>query len=214
MRGTEPVEPFTEHTGTAVAVRRDDIDTDQILPAEFCKRVVKSGYADALFKRWREWGDCVIDRPEHRGATILLAGKDFGIGSSREHAVWALRDGGFLAVVATGFGDIFRRNALNNGLIPVDLPAPVVEGLMDRVEADPGFRITVDLRACRLRWADGRADFVVDDRARRMLLEGKDAIEQTLLRQDAIAAYEARRAPWMPAVPRGAFDAASATVAR
>ncbi|CAM5606194.1 3-isopropylmalate dehydratase small subunit [Streptomyces rimosus subsp. rimosus] len=92
MRGTEPVEPFTEHTGTAVAVRRDDIDTDQILPAEFCKRVVKSGYADALFKRWRERGDCVIDRPEHRGATILLAGKDFGIGSSREHAVWALRD--------------------------------------------------------------------------------------------------------------------------
>ncbi|MEU7190879.1 3-isopropylmalate dehydratase small subunit [Streptomyces sp. NPDC045470] len=150
--------------------------------------MVKSGYADALFKRWRDRGDCVIDRPEHRGATILLAGKDFGIGSSREHAVWALRDGGFLAVVATGFRDIFRRNALNNGLIPVDLPAPVIEGLVDRVEADPEFRLTVDLRARCLRWADGGADFPVDDRARRMLLEGQDAIEQTLLREDTIAA--------------------------
>ncbi|MEU8783852.1 3-isopropylmalate dehydratase small subunit [Streptomyces sp. NPDC048637] len=207
------MQAFTEHTGSAVAVRRDDIDTDQILPAEFCKRVVKSGYKDALFKRWREQGDFVIDRPEYAGATVLLAGRDFGIGSSREHAVWALRDGGFLAVVATGFGDIFRRNALNNGLIPVDLPTSVVEGLMDLVEATPGFRVTVDLRTCRLGWADGGADFVIDARARRMLLEGNDAIEQTLLRREAIAAYEASRPHWLPTIPRGAFDGAAAGTA-
>ncbi|MFI5647199.1 3-isopropylmalate dehydratase small subunit [Kitasatospora sp. NPDC051705] len=202
------MEPFVEHHGRAVALRRDDIDTDQILPGEFCKRVTKSGYQDGLFARWRAQGGFVLEEPRHTGATVLLAGRDFGIGSSREHAVWALRDGGFRAVVATGFGDIFRRNALNNGLVPVDLPTPVVEPLMDLAESAGGLTVTVDLRAGLLRWPGGEHPFTVDDRARARLLEGQDVIAETLLQDAAIAAYEARRPAWLPEIPRGAFDRA------
>ncbi|MEU1085691.1 3-isopropylmalate dehydratase small subunit [Streptomyces sp. NPDC005576] len=199
------MEPFARHRGTAVALRRDDIDTDQILPAEFCKRVTKSGYEDGLFARWREQGDPVVVSRRYADASVLLAGRDFGIGSSREHAVWALRDGGFRAVVATGFGDIFRRNALNNGLLPVDLPAPVVTGLMDLAEeADGGLTVTVDLTENRLLWAGGSAAFEVEPRARRRLLEGLDAIAETLLRRQAVEAYEATRPGWLPRVPRTA----------
>ncbi|MER6028247.1 3-isopropylmalate dehydratase small subunit [Streptomyces sp. NPDC001851] len=200
------MQPLTKHTGRAVALRRDDIDTDQIVPAEFCKRITRTGYQDALFANWRAEGDFVLDRPEHTGATVLLAGRNFGIGSSREHAVWALRDGGFAVVVASGFGDIFRRNALNNGLLPVDLPYPQVRELMDLADADPALEVTADLEACRLSCAGRDIPFRIDPRARRQLLDGHDAIQATLLREDLITAYEQRRAPWLPVIRRGAFD--------
>ncbi|MEK2478705.1 3-isopropylmalate dehydratase small subunit [Streptomyces noursei] len=194
--------PFQVYTARAVALRRDNIDTDQIVPAEFCKRVTKSGYADALFARWRKEPDFIVDRPEHRGAGVLLAGRNFGIGSSREHAVWALKDGGFRVVIATGFGDIFQRNAMNNGLLPVDQPLSVVELLMAEVERDPEREITVDLVNCRLttgrhQGADGW-DFAVNERARQLLLKGQDAISATLQRDASIARYEAGRPDWLP----------------
>ncbi|MGW3207619.1 3-isopropylmalate dehydratase small subunit [Streptomyces sp. NPDC001135] len=197
------MEPLITHTGRAVALRRDDVDTDQIVPSEYCKRVVKSGYGDALFARWREEPDFVLNRPAHSGATVLLAGRNFGIGSSREHAVWALKDGGFVAVVASGFGDIFRRNAMNNGLVPVDQPLEVVQELMAEAERDPSFTVTVDLRELRLR-AGGRGwDFEVEQRARELLLQGLDTIELTLRRGTLIDAYERSRPSWLPTVPRG-----------
>ncbi|MFI0976460.1 3-isopropylmalate dehydratase small subunit [Streptomyces sp. NPDC021093] len=207
------MQPLITHTGRAVALRRDNIDTDQIVPGEYCKRVVKSGYADALFARWRKEPGFVLDRPEHQGATVLLAGQNFGIGSSREHAVWALKDGGFTAVVATGFGDIFRRNALNNGLVPVDQPLEVVEELMAAAERDPGFEVTVDLQALELRAAGRRWTFTAEPRARGLLLQGLDTIEVTIQRGSLIDAYESRREPWLPAIPRGSATAAAAAAA-
>ncbi|MET9179197.1 3-isopropylmalate dehydratase small subunit [Kitasatospora aureofaciens] len=197
------MEPLITHTGRAVALRRDDIDTDQIVPAEYCKRVVKSGYADALFARWRQEPDFVLNRPAHAGATVLLAGRNFGIGSSREHAVWALKDGGFVAVVASGFGDIFRRNAMNNGLIPVDQPVEVVQELMAEAERDPSFTLTVDLQQLRLVVGGRSWPFEAEQRARELLLQGLDTIELTMRRGELIEAYERRRPSWLPAVPVG-----------
>lgn len=189
---------FVSHTGRAVPLRRSGVDTDQIIPAEFCKRVAKSGFEDALFARWREEPGFVLNVPERAGATILVAGPEFGIGSSREHAVWALRDWGFLAVIAPGFGDIFRRNALTNGLLAVALPEDVVEELMAAAEADPGFEITVDLEDRAVR-AGGRAwDFEIDERSRWLLLNGYDEIQATLERLPAIESYERCRPGWMP----------------
>ncbi|WP_030883792.1 3-isopropylmalate dehydratase small subunit [Streptomyces sp. NRRL F-5053] len=197
------MQPLTTHTGRAVALRRDDVDTDQIVPAEYCKRVVKSGYADGLFARWRKEPGFVLNQPAHAGATVLLAGRNFGIGSSREHAVWALMDGGFVAVVASGFGDIFRRNALNNGLVPVDQPVEVVQHLMAETERSPSYTVTVDLEDLQLR-AGGRSwDFDVDRQARELLLQGLDTIDLTLRRTPQIDAYEQRRPSWLPTVPRG-----------
>ncbi|MFI9050830.1 3-isopropylmalate dehydratase small subunit [Streptomyces sp. NPDC053427] len=192
------MKPFDTFTGRAVALRRDNIDTDQIVPAEFCKRVTKTGYADALFARWREEPDFVLDRPVHAGAGVLVAGRNFGIGSSREHAVWALKDGGFTVVIATGFGDIFQRNAMNNGLLPVDQPSVVVERIMNEVERDPGRELTVDLVNCRLTMAGSGWDFTVNERARQLLLRGHDAISATLQRDSVIAEYEASRPDWLP----------------
>ncbi|MFF9642525.1 3-isopropylmalate dehydratase small subunit [Kitasatospora aureofaciens] len=197
------MEPLITHTGRAVALRRDDIDTDQIVPAEYCKRVVKSGYADALFARWRQEPDFVLNRPAHSGATVLLAGRNFGIGSSREHAVWALKDGGFVAVVASGFGDIFRRNAMNNGLIPVDQPVEVVQELMAEAERDPSFTLTVDLQRLRLVVGGRSWPFEAEQRARELLLQGLDTIELTMRRGELIEAYERRRPSWLPTVPVG-----------
>lgn len=200
--------PFTTHTGRALPLRRDCVDTDQIVPAEFCKRVTKTGYEDALFARWRTDPDFVLDQPRYQGSTVLLAGREFGIGSSREHAVWALKDAGFAVVVATGFGDIFRRNAVNNGLLPVDLPEASVAGLMSRVETDPGTEIVADLESCELRCAEYREPFPVDPRSRRLMLQGLDTIAATLLKHRRIAAYERGRKPWLPALPERAAGGA------
>ena len=141
------MEPFTTHTGRALPLRRSNVDTDQIIPAEYLKRVTRTGFGEGLFAAWREDPAFVLNDPAYAGATIVLAGPDFGIGSSREHAVWALQDYGFRVVVASRFGDIFAGNATKAGLLPVQLPEEVVKALHDAVEADPGTEITIDLDA-------------------------------------------------------------------
>ncbi|MGD0069916.1 MAG: 3-isopropylmalate dehydratase small subunit [Streptosporangiaceae bacterium] len=201
--------PLTSHTGRAVALRRSNVDTDQIVPSEFCKRVTKTGYADALFARWRLEPDFVLNRAASVGATVLLAGPDFGIGSSREHAVWALRDGGFSVVASARFGDIFARNALKNGLLTTVLPEEVVNGLMDVVDADPGLEITVDLEEKQVRAPSPAGGlrcwpFEIDGRARWLILNGYDDIAVTLQHDGDIARYEQARDYWLPVIRRGA----------
>src|ERR671923_2184346 len=139
------MEPFVTHAGRAVPLRRSNVDTDQIIPAEYLKRVSRAGFGDGLFAAWREDPAFVLNQPAYAGATILIAGTDFGIGSSREHAVWALTDYGFRAVIAPRFGDIFRTNATKAGLLPVVLPEATVSALQDAVEADPATEVVVDL---------------------------------------------------------------------
>ena len=194
------MEKFTVHTGTALPLRRSNVDTDQIIPAVYLKRVTRTGFADGLFNAWREDPAFPLNDPVHAGASILVAGSEFGIGSSREHAVWALRDWGFRAVLAAGFGDIFRGNAIQQGLLPVELELPVVEALWAHLEADPTVRVTVDLvrrevRAAGLTWA-----FPLDDFSRWRLLEGLDDIGLTLRYENAIVSYEAVRPTFLPAV--------------
>jgi len=194
------MEPFTTHTGHAVPLRRTNVDTDQIIPAEYLKRVSRTGFAEGLFAAWREDPSFVLNRPQYAGATILVAGTDFGTGSSREHAVWALTDYGFRAVIAPRFGDIFRTNATKAGLLPVVLPEPVVTALQDAVEADPDTEITVDLtgRAVRADGAGITASFDLDDYTRWRLMEGLDDIGLTLRHVDAITAFEQSRPAWLP----------------
>jgi 3-isopropylmalate/(R)-2-methylmalate dehydratase small subunit len=201
------MQPITEHVGRGVALRRGDVDTDQIIPAEYCKRLTKSGYADTLFAHWRTDPAFLLNQPAAAGASVLVAAANFGTGSSREHAVWALRDWGFAAVVASSFGDIFQRNALKNGLLAVVLDEDAVAHLADRVEADPGTTITVDLERREVRAGARRWDFPIDDRARWLLLNGYDDIDVTLGRDELIGAYELGREPWLPTVGRGEFSA-------
>jgi len=198
------MEPFTTHTGHAVPLRRTNVDTDQIIPAEYLKRVSRTGFAEGLFAAWREDPSFVLNRPQYAGATILVAGTDFGTGSSREHAVWALTDYGFRAVIAPRFGDIFRTNATKAGLLPVVLPEPVVTALQDAVEADPDTEITVDLtgRAVRADGAGITASFDLDDYTRWRLMEGLDDIGLTLRHVDAITAFEQSRPAWLPVTAR------------
>jgi 3-isopropylmalate/(R)-2-methylmalate dehydratase small subunit len=193
------MEPFTTHTGTAVALRRSDVDTDQIIPSDWLKRVERTGFGAGLFSEWREDPAFVLNRPEHAGASVLVAGENFGTGSSREHAVWALTDYGFRAVVSPRFGDIFRSNSLKGGLLPVQLPADVVGRLQDLVEADPTTAVTVDLVARELRAGDVVAAFELDDFTRWRLMEGFDDIGLTLRHDADIAAFESRRPPFLPA---------------
>ena len=192
------MEPFRTHVGTAVPLRRSDVDTDQIIPSDWLKRVERTGFGAGLFSEWREEPGFVLDRPEHAGATVLLAGENFGTGSSREHAVWALQDHGFRAVVSSRFADIFRSNALKGGLLPVQLPADVVATLMDAVEADPTLEVTVDLEARELRAAGVVAPFELDDFTRWRLLEGLDDIGLTLRHEADVTAFEASRPAWLP----------------
>ena len=194
------MEPFTTHTGRAVPLRRTNVDTDQIIPAEYLKRVSRAGFGEGLFAAWREDPSFVLNQPQYAGATILVAGTDFGTGSSREHAVWALTDYGFRAVIAPRFGDIFRTNATKAGLLPVILPEATVSTLQDAVEADPATEIIVDL--------DGRhvlaesvgvaAPFEIDDYTRWRLLEGLDDIGLTLRHVDEITAFEQSRPTFLP----------------
>jgi 3-isopropylmalate/(R)-2-methylmalate dehydratase small subunit len=193
------MDAFTVHTGRAVPLRRSNVDTDQIIPAEYLKRISRTGFADGLFGAWRADPAFVLNDERYDGATILVAGPDFGTGSSREHAVWALQDYGFRAVISPRFGDIFRGNATKAGLLPVALPADVVDTLHDLVEADPSVEVTVDLHAREVRAGDVVAPFDIDDYTRWRLLEGLDDIGLTLRHVDDIAAFEARRPAWMPA---------------
>jgi 3-isopropylmalate/(R)-2-methylmalate dehydratase small subunit len=193
-----PMEPFVTHTGRAVPLRRTNVDTDQIIPAEYLKRVSRAGFGEGLFAAWREDPSFVLNQPQYAGATILVAGNDFGTGSSREHAVWALTDYGFRAVIAPRFGDIFRNNATKAGLLPVILPEATVTALQDLVEADPGLSLTVDLGR-RVVLADGlEAPFELDDYTRWRLMEGLDDIGLTLRHVEAITAFELSRPGWLP----------------
>jgi len=192
------MDKFTTHAGRAVPLRRSNVDTDQIIPAEYLKRVSRTGFEDALFKAWRDDPSFVLNDSRYDGATILVAGPDFGTGSSREHAVWALQDYGFRVVISPRFADIFRGNSLKGGLLPVQLDAELVASLQDLIEADPTTEIVVDLADRNVRAGDIVAPFDIDDYTRWRLMEGLDDIGLTLRHVDDIGAFESRRAAWMP----------------
>ncbi|MGH3727455.1 MAG: 3-isopropylmalate dehydratase small subunit [Micromonosporaceae bacterium] len=192
------MEKFTVHTGRGVPLRRSNVDTDQIIPAEYLKRVSRTGFEDGLFRAWRDDPDFVLNQQRYDGATVLIAGPEFGTGSSREHAVWALQNYGFRVVVSARFGDIFRGNSLKGGLLPVQLPQHAVEALWAAVESDPELPVSVDVAACEVRAADRVWPFPLDDFSRWRLLEGLDDIDLTLRHDVAIGEYEHRRPPWLP----------------
>ncbi|MBU1587539.1 MAG: 3-isopropylmalate dehydratase small subunit [Actinobacteria bacterium] len=195
------MEPFTVHTGIAAPLRMSNVDTDQILPSKYLKRITRSGFEDALFAAWRASDDFVLNDPAFAGSSVLVAGPDFGTGSSREMAVWALQDYGFLAVIAPRFGDIFRSNAGKSGLLAVELDETLVVRLWDRLEAHPGETITVDLEARTVTAGGGFAEeFPIDDYTRWRLLNGLDDIAITLDSDAAISAFEAARSDLKPLV--------------
>jgi len=195
------MDTFTVHTGTAVPLRRSNVDTDQIIPAVYLKRITRTGFEDGLFSAWRgNEPDFVLNQSAHVGATILVAGPDFGTGSSREHAVWALMDYGFKAVIAPRFGDIFRGNSLKTGLLTVVLADKIVQRLWDDIEADPTTRVTVDVVERQVRWSGAVHDFELDDYTRWRLMEGLDDIGITMRHTDSVDEYETGRKPWLPTV--------------
>jgi 3-isopropylmalate/(R)-2-methylmalate dehydratase small subunit len=193
---------FTVHSGRAVPLDRANVDTDQIVPAEHLRRIERSGYGPFLFGEWRKDPGFVLNRPAYASATILLAGPNFGGGSSREHAVWALEDAGFRVVIAPSFADIFRNNCFKIGLMPVELPDESVRALMDAVLDDPATEITIDLNELRVSAASVHESFEVDAYTRWRLLEGLDDIDLTLRHADAIDAFERDRAARLPSIPR------------
>ena len=192
------MEKFTTHRGVGAPLRHSNVDTDQIIPAEYLKRITRTGYEDALFSAWREDPDFVLNHPVHSQASILVAGPDFGTGSSREHAVWALHDYGFRVVVSSRFADIFRGNAGKGGLVTAEVEHSVVEGLWSVLEEDPGCEITVDLQACTISAGEIVADFVIDEYVRWRLLEGLDDIGITLQHAEEIEAFEQQRPALLP----------------
>lgn len=188
------MEKFTHHVGTAVPLRRSNVDTDQIIPAVYLKRVTRTGFEDGLFSAWREDPSFVLNDPAYAGASILVAGPEFGTGSSREHAVWALLDYGFRVVIAPRFGDIFRGNSLKQGLLTVELPQEAVDTLWGHIESDPTTNFEVDLVTREVRCAGAQWPYALDDFSRWRLLEGLDDIGLTLRHEDAIAVFEKQRA--------------------
>ncbi|MER7729384.1 3-isopropylmalate dehydratase small subunit [Streptomyces erythrochromogenes] len=192
------MEAFTVHTGRAVPLRRSNVDTDQIIPAHWLKKITRDGFEDGLFEAWRKDPEFVTNRPERAGATVLVAGPDFGTGSSREHAVWALQNFGFKTVISSRFADIFRGNSLKNGLLTVVLPQETVDRLWELTEADPTAEITVDLVDRQVRAEGVVAEFELDDNARWRLLEGLDDISLTLQNEADIATYESTRPAFKP----------------
>ena len=193
------MDAFTTHTGTAAPLRRSAVDTDQIIPAEYLKRITRTGFADGLFKAWRtNEPDFVLNQPQYAGATILVPGPDFGTGSSREHAVWALLDGGFRVVISSRFADIFKNNCTKAGFLTVTLPQADVEALWAHVEADPATEVTVDLQAKEVRYGSTVVGFDVDDYTRWRLLEGLDDVGLTERNLTDIETFEASRPSWLP----------------
>jgi 3-isopropylmalate/(R)-2-methylmalate dehydratase small subunit len=194
------MEPVTIITGRAVPLDRSDVDTDQIIPSDWLKRVERTGFGAGLFSEWREDPEFVLNLPQFGEANILVAGANFGVGSSREHAVWSIMDYGFKAVITPRFGDIFRNNAAKNGLVPVVVPADVAETLLRAVEADPSVEITVDVESRRVTVPSLGIDveFPLDDSTRERFLQGLDDIGITLGHEDKITAFEATRPAWMP----------------
>jgi 3-isopropylmalate/(R)-2-methylmalate dehydratase small subunit len=197
------MEKFTTHTGRVLPLRRSNVDTDQIIPAVYLKRVTRDGFEDGLFAAWRKDPDFVLNRPEYEGATVLVAGPEFGTGSSREHAVWALQNYGFRVVISPRFADIFRGNSLKGGLLTIELPEEVVERLWGATEADPATEVVVDLKGREVRFAGETVPFELDDYAQWRLLEGLDDVGLTLRHTDLIAEFEAARPAWMPRTVTG-----------
>ena len=193
------MEKFIKHTGTGVPLRRSNVDTDQIIPAVYLKRVTRSGFEDGLFAAWRNDPEFVLNKPEFKSGTVLLAGADFGTGSSREHAVWALQNYGFKVVISSRFADIFRGNSLKGGLLTVILPQADVEAMWAAVEADPTTAITVDLESRTVSFGSISHPFAIDDYTRWRLMEGLDDIGLTLKQTDSIDAFEEKRASHKPA---------------
>ncbi len=193
------MEAFTTHTGTAAPLRRGNVDTDQIIPAVYLKRVTRTGFEDGLFAAWRNDPEFVLNQPRYDGVSVLVAGPDFGTGSSREHAVWALMDYGFKVVVSSRFADIFRGNSGKAGLLTALVEQDVVERLWAITEADPATPVTVDLEQRAISAGDLRAPFQIDDYTRYRLLNGLDDIAITLSRESDIADYEAGRPSYKPA---------------
>jgi len=192
------MEKITTFSGVAVPLRRSNVDTDQIIPAVYLKRVTKTGYEDALFSSWRQDPEFILNDPAYAGATVLFAGQDFGTGSSREHAVWALRDYGFKAVIAPRFGDIFRGNSGKQGLLTGTVDEDLVEQFWERIEAEPGISATVDLVARTVAVGDLVVPFDIDDYTRWRLLEGLDDIGLTLRDEARITEFEGGRESWRP----------------
>ena len=192
------MEAITTHTGTAVPLRRSNVDTDQIIPAVYLKRVTRTGFADGLFSAWRNDPSFVLNDPAHDGATILIPGPDFGTGSSREHAVWALMDHGFRVVIGSRFGDIFRNNSGKAGLVIAVIDESDVHKLQELVAGDPSLEITVDLEHRTITVAGWTIDFEIDDYTRWRLMEGLDDVALTLRNESDITAYEGRRLPFKP----------------
>lgn len=197
------MEKFTSHTGVGAPLRRSNVDTDQIIPAVYLKRVTRTGFEDGLFAAWRNDPEFVLNRDAFRCATVLVAGPDFGTGSSREHAVWALQNYGFKAVISSRFGDIFRGNSGKAGLLAAQVDDKVVQRLWDHLDANPGATVTVDLESRTVRAGEGpdaiEDSFTIDDYTRWRLLEGLDDIAITLSHDDDIATYESRRPAFKPA---------------
>jgi 3-isopropylmalate/(R)-2-methylmalate dehydratase small subunit len=193
------MEKFISHTGTGVPLRRSNVDTDQIIPAVYLKRVTRSGFEDGLFSAWRNDPEFVLNQDAFKGGTVLVAGPDFGTGSSREHAVWALQNYGFKAVISSRFADIFRGNSLKGGLLTVIIDQAEVEKLWAAIEADPTTAITVDLDSRTVTYNDVMLKFELDDYTRWRLMEGLDDIGLTLAQETSIDAFEAKRSPLKPA---------------
>ena len=194
------MQPVRRVVGTALPLARADVDTDQIIPSHWLKRLERTGYGPGLFEAWRRDPAFVLNDPRYRGASVVLAGANFGGGSSREHAVWALLDAGFRAVIAPRIADIFKGNALRNGLVAVEIEAADVERLVELARGRPDAIVTVDVEARSVTAAGVSASFAVDDFARTRLLEGLDDIALTLRHEDAISEYESHRPAWLPRV--------------
>ena len=192
------MEKFIKHTGTGVPLRRSNVDTDQIIPAVYLKRVTRNGFEDGLFSAWRSDPEFVLNKEEFKSGTVLVAGPEFGTGSSREHAVWALQNYGFKAVISSRFADIFRGNSLKGGLLTVILPQEAVEALWVAIESNPATAITVDLETRTVTYNDVTVAFELDDYTRWRLMEGLDDIGLTLKHTDSIDAFEAKRPSYKP----------------
>ena len=193
------MEKFVKHTGTAVPLRRSNVDTDQIIPAVYLKRVTRSGFEDGLFSAWRSDPEFVLNKAEYKAGTILVAGVDFGTGSSREHAVWALQNYGFKAVISSRFADIFRGNSLKGGLLTVIIDQNDVEALWAAIEANPGTSVSVDLETRTVIYNNVVLPFAIDDYTRWRLMEGLDDIGLTVKNADSIDSFEKSRTSLKPA---------------
>jgi len=192
------LEKFIKHVGTGIPLRRSNVDTDQIIPAVYLKRVTRSGFEDGLFAAWRSDPEFVLNQPQYKSGTVLVAGPEFGTGSSREHAVWALQNYGFKVVISSRFADIFRGNSLKGGLLTVILPQDQVEEIWGAIESDPRTEIAVDLDTRTIKFGTTTVPFELDDYTRWRLMEGLDDIGLTLKQIDAIDAFEVKRPNYKP----------------